>query len=81
MGEQYGNANLPQQIEASEFQCVLQVCQRMGLRTDILERCYQRDENAIPPSFCMVNPTGHFEQAGVQASNNFCTTGAQHHII
>lgn len=81
MGEQYGDANLPEQIEASEFQNVLQVCQRMGLRTNILERCYQRDENAIPSSFCMVNPTGHFEQPDVQASNIFCTIGAHHYTI
>jgi len=71
VGEQYGDASLPEQIEASEFQCVLQGCQRMGLKTDILERCYQRDENAIPPSFCMLNLTGNFDQSGVQASNVF----------
>ncbi|CAM4579612.1 unnamed protein product [Leuciscus chuanchicus] len=69
VGEQYGDANLPEQIEVSEFQCVLQVCQRMGLRTDTLERCYHRDENAIPPSFCMLNPTGNFDQPGVQREN------------
>lgn len=81
VGEQYGGACLPEQIEASEFQHVLMVCQQMGLRTDILERCYQRDENAIPPSFCMLNPAGHFKHPGVQASNMFCIIGAQNWII
>ncbi|XP_057203289.1 NACHT and WD repeat domain-containing protein 2 isoform X2 [Triplophysa rosa] len=59
VGEQYGDACLPQQIEASEFQCLLQACQSMNLKSEILERCYQRDENVIPPSFCLVlNPAG-----------------------
>ncbi|XP_067275657.1 NACHT and WD repeat domain-containing protein 2 [Pseudorasbora parva] len=67
VGEQYGDASLPEQIEASEFQCVLQACQRMGIRTEILERCYQRDENAVPPSFCMLSPTGNFQQPGLNS--------------
>ncbi|XP_016139866.1 NACHT and WD repeat domain-containing protein 2 [Sinocyclocheilus grahami] len=69
VGEQYGDACLPEQIEASEFQHVLKVCQQMDFRTEILERCYQRDENAIPPSFCMLNPAGHFKHSGVQREN------------
>ncbi|XP_050990391.1 NACHT and WD repeat domain-containing protein 2 [Labeo rohita] len=69
VGEQYGDACLPEQIEASEFQSVLQVCQQMGLRTDILERCYQRDENTIPPSFCILDASGHFKHPGEQREN------------
>ncbi|XP_051580261.1 NACHT and WD repeat domain-containing protein 2 [Myxocyprinus asiaticus] len=63
VGEQYGDACLPEQIEVSEFQCLLLVCERMGLRTDILKRCYRRDENAIPPSFV------HIKHYGIQQEN------------
>ncbi|XP_043119988.1 NACHT and WD repeat domain-containing protein 2 isoform X2 [Puntigrus tetrazona] len=70
VGEQYGDPCLPEQIEASEFQHVFKVCQLMGLKTDILEKCYQRDENALPPSFCMLNPAGRFKHPGVQPNEN-----------
>ncbi|XP_073709950.1 NACHT and WD repeat domain-containing protein 2 [Misgurnus anguillicaudatus] len=54
VGEQYGDACLPEQIEASEFQRLLQACQHVDIRSDILERYYQRDDNVISPSFCFV---------------------------
>lgn len=70
VGKQYGDACLPEQIEASEFQCLLQTCQRMNLKSEILERCYQRDENIIPPSFCLVlNPAGRTKPHTVLTKN------------
>lgn len=55
IGEQYGTASLPEQVEIPEFQNVLQICQSMQLSTTALEGCYRRDENAIPPSFCLLS--------------------------
>nr|XP_017207540.1 NACHT and WD repeat domain-containing protein 2-like [Danio rerio] len=69
VGEQYGDACLPEQVEASEFQLILQVCQRMGFKTDVLEKCYRRDENTIPPSFCMLEPSRRCKQTSVQQEN------------
>ncbi|KAL6478581.1 hypothetical protein MHYP_G00120140 [Metynnis hypsauchen] len=55
VGEEYGAACLPEQLELSEFLMLLQVCQQMGFRCDILEECYRRDENTVPPSFCLLS--------------------------
>nr|XP_023648276.1 NACHT and WD repeat domain-containing protein 2-like isoform X1 [Paramormyrops kingsleyae] len=51
LGQRYGSAGLPTQIEVSEFQAVLWTCQQMALSTKTLERWYRRDDNAIPASF------------------------------
>ncbi|XP_029302325.1 NACHT and WD repeat domain-containing protein 2 [Cottoperca gobio] len=53
VGHQYGTASLPAQVEVSEFQLLLQESQRAGVSTQELERAYQRDENTIPPSYCL----------------------------
>ncbi|XP_036440694.1 NACHT and WD repeat domain-containing protein 2 [Colossoma macropomum] len=55
VGEEYGAACLPEQVELSEFLMLLQVCQQMGFSCDILEKCYRRDENTVPPSFCLLS--------------------------
>ncbi|KAL2096485.1 hypothetical protein ACEWY4_008633 [Coilia grayii] len=55
IGEQYGTASLPEQVETSEFQKVLHTCQSLQLNTRILEACYQRDENITPPCFCLLS--------------------------
>uniref|UniRef100_A0A672Z567 NWD1/2-like winged helix-turn-helix domain-containing protein n=1 Tax=Sphaeramia orbicularis TaxID=375764 RepID=A0A672Z567_9TELE len=59
----YGAFSLPSQVEVSEFQLLLQESQRAGLSTLELERVYGRDENTIPPSYCLRPP---HEQAGVR---------------
>ncbi|KAL4646973.1 NACHT and WD repeat domain-containing protein 2-like [Arapaima gigas] len=51
VGQQYGSACLPMQVEVSEFQALLWTCQKMDISTQLLERWYRRDENAIPPAF------------------------------
>lgn len=55
MGTQYGAAGLPEQVELSEFLTVLRVCQEMGFSSEVVEKCYKRDENTIPPSFCLLS--------------------------
>ncbi|KAJ8368036.1 hypothetical protein SKAU_G00080640 [Synaphobranchus kaupii] len=55
VGRQYGSAVLPLQVEVSEFQNVLQTGQQMDLDTQVLQQWYQRDENTIPPSFCLLD--------------------------
>ncbi|XP_036393494.1 NACHT and WD repeat domain-containing protein 2 [Megalops cyprinoides] len=61
VGGQYGRACLPTEVEVSEFQEVLRTGQRMGICTQVLERWYQRDENIIPPSFCLLGHQHHDE--------------------
>lgn len=53
VGHQYGTASLPAQVEVSEYQLLLQESQQAGVSTQELERAYQRDENSIPPSYCL----------------------------
>ncbi|XP_076590539.1 NACHT and WD repeat domain-containing protein 2 isoform X2 [Chaetodon auriga] len=53
VGHQYGTASLPAQVEVSEYQLLLQESQQTGVCTHELERVYQRDENSIPPSYCL----------------------------
>ncbi|KAI5098362.1 NACHT and WD repeat domain-containing protein 2-like [Silurus meridionalis] len=61
VGTQYGAACLPEQVVLSEFLTVLQVCQEMGFSTEILEKCYRRDENTIPPSFCLLSQHEYYK--------------------
>ncbi|XP_038150830.1 NACHT and WD repeat domain-containing protein 2-like [Cyprinodon tularosa] len=61
VGHQYGSAALPSQVEVSEYQLLLQACQQVGVCTQQLERVYQRDENAVPPSY---RQTASVESAG-----------------
>lgn len=67
VGEQYGAACLPEQVELSEFLTVLQVCQEMGISSEVLEKCYRRDENTIPPSFCLIDQHEHKYKYQVKA--------------
>ncbi|XP_061072449.1 NACHT and WD repeat domain-containing protein 2 [Conger conger] len=62
VGRQYGNTGLPVQVEVSEFQQVLQTGQQMGMDTQLLEHWYERDENAIPPSFCLIDHPHHDQE-------------------
>ncbi|XP_020391854.2 NACHT and WD repeat domain-containing protein 2-like [Rhincodon typus] len=51
IGEQYGSASLPAEIEASEFEVILCKSQNEGHCTRLLQNWYQRDENAVPPAY------------------------------
>uniref|UniRef100_A0A8C4RIQ1 NACHT and WD repeat domain containing 2 n=1 Tax=Erpetoichthys calabaricus TaxID=27687 RepID=A0A8C4RIQ1_ERPCA len=52
--EQYGSPCLPARIEASEFEEIIQVAQQESLNTRVLTKWYQRDENAVPPAYCLL---------------------------
>ncbi|XP_063060464.1 NACHT and WD repeat domain-containing protein 2 [Engraulis encrasicolus] len=54
IGQQYGSASLPEQVETSEFQNILHACQSLQLNIQKLEANYRRDENVTPPSFCLL---------------------------
>ncbi|XP_059187871.1 NACHT and WD repeat domain-containing protein 2 [Centropristis striata] len=56
VGHKYGTAGLPPQVEVSEYQLLLQESQRAGVNTQDLEGVYQRDENTLPPSYCLTPP-------------------------
>nr|XP_046244792.1 NACHT and WD repeat domain-containing protein 2-like isoform X2 [Scatophagus argus] len=68
VGHQYGSASLPTQVEASEYQLLLQESQQAGISTQEMEKVYQRDENTIPPSYCLRRPHRHTccPQAGIK---------------
>ncbi|XP_061537367.1 NACHT and WD repeat domain-containing protein 2-like isoform X2 [Phycodurus eques] len=53
IGPEYGRASLPAQVEVSHFHLLLQQIQQAGLSTKELERVYHRDENTVPPTFCL----------------------------
>ncbi|XP_068174254.1 NACHT and WD repeat domain-containing protein 2 isoform X2 [Antennarius striatus] len=53
IGHQYGKAELPTQVEVSEFQLLLQESQQAKSSTLEVEGAYRRDENTTPPSFCL----------------------------
>uniref|UniRef100_A0A3Q2NV95 NWD1/2-like winged helix-turn-helix domain-containing protein n=1 Tax=Fundulus heteroclitus TaxID=8078 RepID=A0A3Q2NV95_FUNHE len=55
VGHQYGAAPLPTQVEASEYQLLLQQSQQAGVCTRQLERAYRRDENVVPPSYRLMS--------------------------
>lgn len=56
VGHQYGSACPPAQVDVSEYQLLLQESQRAGVSTRALERVYRRDENTVPPSYCLRPP-------------------------
>ncbi|XP_076846939.1 NACHT and WD repeat domain-containing protein 2 isoform X2 [Brachyhypopomus gauderio] len=68
VGRQYGGACLPEQVELSEFLTILQVGQQMGCSSAALEKCYRRNENTIPPSFCLLSQHAYQKQHDTHAS-------------
>ncbi|XP_061136572.1 NACHT and WD repeat domain-containing protein 2 [Syngnathus typhle] len=56
IGHEYGKASFPAQVEVPHFHLLLQQIQQMGLSTRELERVYSRDENTVPPTFCLRRP-------------------------
>ncbi|KAJ7995331.1 hypothetical protein DPEC_G00243440 [Dallia pectoralis] len=53
VGKEYGAVCLPAQVEEAEFHTLLEGCQAAGISTLAVQRSYLRDENAVPPSFCL----------------------------
>ena len=51
MGEKYGSIRVPGEVEAPEFERILDAAVEAGLDTHILEEWYCRDENAVPPAY------------------------------
>ncbi|XP_022521703.2 NACHT and WD repeat domain-containing protein 2 [Astyanax mexicanus] len=54
VGEQYGTVGLPEQVDLCEFMLLLQMCQNLGFSCVTLEKLYRRDENTIPPKYCLI---------------------------
>uniref|UniRef100_UPI00398E640E LOW QUALITY PROTEIN: NACHT and WD repeat domain-containing protein 2-like n=1 Tax=Pristiophorus japonicus TaxID=55135 RepID=UPI00398E640E len=57
IGEQYGSASIPAEVEASEFEVILCRSQNEGLSTRLLENWYHRDENSVPPAYHLRSKT------------------------
>lgn len=55
IGEEYGKSCLPTLIESDEFEKIIQTAEEHGVSTMILENCYQRDENGIPPVYNLLD--------------------------
>ncbi|MBN3324316.1 NWD2 protein, partial [Atractosteus spatula] len=51
VGEKYGSIRIPGEVESAEFEMILDSATEAGLDTRILEECYCRDENAVPPAY------------------------------
>ncbi|KAK9399177.1 NACHT and WD repeat domain-containing protein 2 [Crotalus adamanteus] len=51
LGEKYGGIRIPGEVESSEFEMILDAAIEAKLETKILEECYCRDENAVPPTY------------------------------
>ncbi|XP_058049899.1 NACHT and WD repeat domain-containing protein 2 [Ahaetulla prasina] len=51
LGEKYGSIRIPGEVESSEFEMILDAAIEAKLETKILEECYCRDENAVPPTY------------------------------
>lgn len=51
LGEKYGGIRIPGEVEASEFELILDAAIEEKLETKILEEWYRRDENAVPPTY------------------------------
>lgn len=73
VGHQYGAASLPSRVEVSEYQLLLHEGQKAGIRTQEVERKYQRDENSVPTSYCLSTPSRHTSAVQV---HHFCLFAA-----
>lgn len=51
LGEKYGNIRIPGEVEASEFEMILDAAIEAKLETKLLEEWYCRDENAVPAAY------------------------------
>lgn len=51
LGEKYGNIRIPGEVEASEFEMILDAAIEAKLETKLLEEWYCRDENSVPAAY------------------------------
>lgn len=51
LGEKYGNIRIPGEVEASEFEMILDAAVEAKLETKLLEDWYCRDENSVPAAY------------------------------
>uniref|UniRef100_A0A6I8NWK5 NACHT and WD repeat domain containing 2 n=1 Tax=Ornithorhynchus anatinus TaxID=9258 RepID=A0A6I8NWK5_ORNAN len=51
LGEKYGNIRIPGEVEASEFEMILDAAVEAKLETKLLEEWYCRDENSVPATY------------------------------
>ena len=51
MGEKYGSLRVPGEVDAAEFEMILDAAVEVGLETQPLEEWYCRDENSVPPAY------------------------------
>ena len=51
LGEKYGNIRIPGEVEASEFEMILDAAVEAKLETKLLEEWYCRDENSVPAAY------------------------------
>ena len=51
MGEKYGSLRVPGEVDAAEFEMILDAAVEVGLETQLLEEWYCRDENSVPPAY------------------------------
>lgn len=51
LGEKYGNIRIPGEVEASEFEMILDAAIEAKLDTKLLEEWYCRDENSVPAAY------------------------------
>lgn len=51
LGEKYGNIRIPGEVEASEFEMILDAAMEAKLETKLMEEWYCRDENSVPAAY------------------------------
>lgn len=58
LGEKYRQCNPPEEIEKTEFENLLKMCESVDDRLDIslLKACYKEDENVNPPCYVLQKP-------------------------
>ncbi|XP_069496179.1 NACHT and WD repeat domain-containing protein 2-like [Ambystoma mexicanum] len=69
LGEQYGKPCLPAEIDAVEFEQILDTATQLGVCTKMLDAWYCRDENAVPPVYYMLEKEAELPHASKKGSN------------
>ena len=64
LGDRYGWRPLPAEIPAEEFEEIEQQIPNAGDR-NLLRRWYRRDDNAVPPVYCLQPREGEFTDLGL----------------
>ena len=63
LGDRYGWQPLPYEIPAEEFEKIVEHIDPMGLA--LLYQWYRRDDNAVPPVYCLLSREGQYEDFSV----------------